>query len=102
MDKELQVFKKGKGTFELKSVSSISGRHLLVELSEDDHVFQIYDALWAIEDKNRGVSTNMLVVDEIRDNGSLVVSRSNKEFLHTMREFNVGENFTLIATFREK
>jgi hypothetical protein len=98
MEKEFKVYKDGLGRFELVSSTELSGRHISLTFREDPKL-EINDAIWSIDDKERGIRESVLVVEKIGKDGA-ILKRGDGGFLSEIRSYEAGELFTILATFR--
>jgi hypothetical protein len=99
MEKEFKVYKNGLGEHKLISSKDISGRHR--EMTFDtDFAFEPEDGILSLKDKMDGNSDNILVVEKVSPERSIVVRTVNRDFITNLRKFDEGELFTVVATYR--
>lgn len=102
MHKEFKVYKSGKGEYTLLESRDVSLRHRHIRIEPAEETFEVHDALWALDDKERNLTSNIMVIDEILGPWEFIVVQGNGGFIKEGRELLVGEKLTLISTFRKQ
>lgn len=102
MNREFKVYKAGKGEFTLLGSRDISLRHREIVIAETEEVFEPNDALWGLEDKERNIAGNILVIDQVVEPNKFIVYQADGGFIADSRELVPNEKLTLISTFREQ
>lgn len=100
MQKEFKVYKNGQGLFNLRSLKKISARHMVMEFDGTDKLF-VDDVIWFAIDKAKVNSDQMLIVHEVINNTTAIIKKTDDQYIKDLRDFSIGEEFTIISTFRE-
>lgn len=106
MNKELKIYKAGKGSFGLAYSEDIDSQSRLLVFRGLEEVLHPDDLLWSEEDKIRHKIDNFVVVTEkssINDDKSVnvYVSLPDGSDISKLRKFENNERFTIMGTFRE-
>ena len=102
MDKRLKVYRNGLGIFVLDSYQENGDQRMVISYSSDDGTrLEKDDCIMFTQDKDAGRADRLLVVDEITDSQT-IVRIPGDELFHHFREFEKGQEFTIISTFREE
>lgn len=101
MDKELKVYKEGKGRYTLVKYDDISGRHRKLYFKRKPKDIDVVpeDVFWALKDKEANDTDQILVVHEVKPDG-IICRDVDHGFIKDLRKFEEGEEFTIVATFR--
>jgi len=105
MEKEFKVYKEGRGLFELIESQVVSEHVIELKIKNDSlETFSKEDAVWGVLDMRTGKNENILVVNEadVDNVTTLKVRDADRGTIEHVREFEPGELFTIVATFRNK
>ena len=100
MIKELVIYKNPDKEFVLKNWEKTTDKHRRLFFESNENL-QYDDLLWAKEDLEKGTRKNMLVIENVYEDGSVRVRLADESFMKKLRSFDDNEVFLLVASYRE-